>query len=74
MPDQIQAVSGGDPRIGELGRSGDHLLGQIIGIARGYLEQNPMYTFWPSLCLAVTVLAINLIGDRLRDILDPHTS
>ncbi len=48
--------------------------GQIIGIARGYLEQNPMYTFWPSLCLAVTVLAINLIGDRLRDILDPHTS
>jgi peptide/nickel transport system permease protein len=48
--------------------------GQIIGIARGYLAQNPMYTLWPSLCLAATVLAINLLGDRLRDILDPHTS
>lgn len=47
--------------------------GQMIGIARGYLAQNPMYTFWPSLCLAVTVLAINLLGDRLRDILDPQT-
>jgi len=48
--------------------------GQMIGIARGYLAQNPMYTLWPSLCLAATVLAINLIGDGLRDILDPHTS
>lgn len=47
--------------------------GQMIGIARGYLAQNPMYTFWPSLCLAATVLAINLLGDRLRDILDPQT-
>jgi peptide/nickel transport system permease protein len=47
--------------------------GQMIGTARGYLAQNPMYTFWPSLCLAATVLAINLIGDRLRDILDPQT-
>jgi peptide/nickel transport system permease protein len=47
--------------------------GQMIGTARGYLAQSPMYTFWPSLCLAVTVLAINLLGDRLRDILDPQT-
>lgn len=45
--------------------------GQMIGMARGYLAQNPMYTFWPSIFLAATVLAINLIGDRLRDILDP---
>jgi peptide/nickel transport system permease protein len=47
--------------------------GQMIGTARGYLAQNPMYTFWPALCLAATVLAINLIGDRLRDLLDPQT-
>lgn len=46
--------------------------GQMIGTARGYLAQNVMYVVWPSLFLAVTVLAINVVGDRLRDILDPR--
>jgi peptide/nickel transport system permease protein len=46
--------------------------GQMIGTARGYLAQNPMYVIWPSLLLALTVLAINIVGDRLRDILDPR--
>ncbi|MGI8398210.1 ABC transporter permease (plasmid) [Agrobacterium deltaense] len=46
--------------------------GQMIGTARGYLSQNPMYVVWPSLCLAVTVLAINVLGDALRDHLDPR--
>lgn len=48
--------------------------GQMIGTARGYLSQAPMYTFWPALFLAGTVLAINLVGDRLRDLLDPRLS
>lgn len=46
--------------------------GQMIGTARGYLSQNPMYVVWPSMCLAVTVLAINVLGDALRDHLDPR--
>ncbi|WP_454855519.1 ABC transporter permease [Rhizobium binxianense] len=46
--------------------------GQMIGTARGYLAQNPMYVVWPSLCLALTVLAINILGDALRDRLDPR--
>jgi len=46
--------------------------GQMIGTARGYLAQNPMYVIWPSLLLALTILAINVVGDRLRDILDPR--
>lgn len=46
--------------------------GQMIGTARGYLGQNPMYVVWPSLCLALTVLAINILGDALRDRLDPR--
>jgi peptide/nickel transport system permease protein len=46
--------------------------GQMIGTARGYLNLNPMYVVWPSLCLALTVLAINVIGDSLRDLLDPR--
>ncbi|UXS53055.1 ABC transporter permease [Agrobacterium tumefaciens] len=46
--------------------------GQMIGTARGYLSQNPMYVIWPSACLALTVLAINILGDALRDHLDPR--
>lgn len=46
--------------------------GQMIGVARGYMTQNPMYVVWPSLCLALTILAINVIGDNLRDFLDPR--
>ena len=46
--------------------------GQMIGTARGYLAQNPMYVVWPSLCLALTVLAVNILGDALRDHLDPR--
>lgn len=45
--------------------------GQMIGQSRGYISVNPMYTLWPSLCLGLTILAINLMGDSLRDILDP---
>lgn len=46
--------------------------GQMIGTARSYLSLNPMYLVWPSVCLALTVLAINIIGDSLRDLLDPR--
>lgn len=46
--------------------------GQMIGTARGYLAQNPLYVLWPSACLALTILAINIIGDALRDHLDPR--
>ncbi|PYI56370.1 ABC transporter permease [Paenibacillus flagellatus] len=45
--------------------------GQMIGQSRGYISLNPMYAVWPSLCLGVTILAVNLLGDSLRDILDP---
>ena len=45
--------------------------GQMIGEAKGYINIAPMYAFWPSVCLFVTILAVNLLGDSLRDILDP---
>lgn len=45
--------------------------GQMIGQSRGYISVNPMYVLWPSLFLGLTMLAINLMGDSLRDILDP---
>lgn|SRR5699024_1952513 len=45
--------------------------GQMIGVARGYIYQNPMYVIWPSIFLGLTMLAVNLMGDSLRDVLDP---
>ncbi|MFD2238249.1 ABC transporter permease [Aureimonas populi] len=46
--------------------------GQMIGTAQSYLSQNPMYLVWPAIFLAITVLAINIIGDSLRDHFDPR--
>ena len=47
-------------------------LGLMIGEARNYILLNPMYVIWPSLFLGVTILVINIMGDSLRDILDPR--
>lgn len=46
--------------------------GLIIGAARNYMYQSPLYVVWPSLLIAGIVLAINTFGDTLRDFLDPR--
>jgi ABC-type dipeptide/oligopeptide/nickel transport system permease subunit len=46
--------------------------GRMISEGRNYLRSAPMLIFWPSLALAVTVLAFNFLGDALRDALDPR--
>jgi len=46
--------------------------GQMIGTAQKYLVQNPMYLIWPALFLGLTVLAVNILGDYLRDKYDPR--
>jgi len=46
--------------------------GLMIGDARGYLFNAPLYIVWPSLAIAVTILNFNVMGDALRDILDPR--
>ena len=45
--------------------------GNIMGQGRTYLQFAVWITFFPGLFLSTTVLAINLIGDGLRDIMDP---
>lgn len=45
--------------------------GQMIGSAKGYITLSPNYIFWPSLCLCLTILGTNLLGDSLRDLFDP---
>jgi ABC-type dipeptide/oligopeptide/nickel transport system permease subunit len=44
----------------------------MIGQAREYITTSPMLIVWPALSIAVTVVGFNLLGDGVRDMLDPH--
>ncbi|MCK1440553.1 MULTISPECIES: ABC transporter permease [unclassified Bradyrhizobium] len=46
--------------------------GNMISSSRLYLAIAPWSLFAPGICLAVTVLAVNLLGDGLRDLFDPR--
>ncbi|MER9696311.1 ABC transporter permease [Mesorhizobium sp. M0179] len=46
--------------------------GNMISSSRLYLAIAPLTVFAPGICLAVMVLAVNLLGDGLRDFFDPH--
>jgi ABC-type dipeptide/oligopeptide/nickel transport system permease subunit len=46
--------------------------GRMISDARPYMESQPMLLVFPSIALALTVLAFNFFGDALRDALDPR--
>ena len=48
--------------------------GNMIASSRLYLQIAPWTIFAPGICLAVVVLAVNLVGDGLRDRLDPRIS
>lgn len=45
--------------------------GSMLSAARDYIERAPWVVTMPGLTILVTVLAINLMGDGLRDALDP---
>ncbi|MER9151838.1 ABC transporter permease [Mesorhizobium opportunistum] len=47
--------------------------GNMIASSRLYLAIAPLTVFAPGICLAVTVLAVNLLGDGLHDIFDPRS-
>lgn len=47
--------------------------GNMISSSRLYLAIAPLTLFAPGTCLAVTVLAVNLLGDGLRDLFDPRS-
>jgi len=46
--------------------------GNMLTDARDYVRTAWWMSFFPGAALALTVLAINLLGDWLRDYLDPH--
>jgi peptide/nickel transport system permease protein len=45
--------------------------GNIIAEGRALFRVHPHVIFFPGACLALTVLAVNVLGDGLRDTLDP---
>ncbi|ANZ20589.1 ABC transporter permease [Streptomyces noursei] len=46
--------------------------GQMIAASVAFYDTDPMYFVIPSACLFLTVLAFTLLGDALRDVLDPR--
>ena len=46
--------------------------GAMISDARASLRQYPTQALYPGLCVMISVLACNLLGDGLRDALDPR--
>lgn len=48
--------------------------GNMIAGNRLYLQIAPWTMFAPGICLALVVLAVNLLGDGMRDRLDPRIS
>lgn len=48
--------------------------GNVISLGRTFFQLAPWIIFFPGFLLAITVLAINLVGDGLRDTLDPRIS
>jgi len=46
--------------------------GAIVSDGRSYLMNNWWITAFPGMAIAITVLGFNLLGDGIRDILDPR--
>lgn len=46
--------------------------GSTLRIGTGYMQSAPWLSLYPGLSIFVTVLGINLLGDGLRDVLDPR--
>lgn len=46
--------------------------GRMLFDARPSLADRPLLAIWPGLMISLTVFAFNMLGDSLRDILDPR--
>ena len=46
--------------------------GMLSREGRRYMEQAPWLALWPGLCLTIVVYSFNMLGDALRDLLDPR--
>ena len=46
--------------------------GSMLNTAKAFLEQAPWLAMWPGIAIFFVVLGFNLLGDGLRDALDPR--
>lgn len=58
-----------------LGAVGDDIpeWGQMLGKAQPYFDSFPHLAFWPACCIIVAALGFTLMGESLREALDPKS-
>jgi ABC-type dipeptide/oligopeptide/nickel transport system permease subunit len=47
--------------------------GSMLSAAQPFISLDPWLAIWPGLAIFLATLSFNLLGDGLRDILDPKT-
>jgi peptide/nickel transport system permease protein len=48
--------------------------GSMLNTAKNYIDNAPWMAIWPGLSIFLLVLSFNLVGDGLRDALDPRSA
>ena len=48
-------------------------LGKTVNSAVNYFERYPLYLWTPVVTIMIMVIALNLVGDSIRDAFDPKT-
>ncbi|ACM38496.1 MULTISPECIES: ABC transporter permease [Rhizobium/Agrobacterium group] len=48
--------------------------GSMLNVAKNFLSQAPWMAIWPGGAIFLVVIGFNLLGDGLRDVLDPRSS
>ncbi len=48
--------------------------GTMLSAAQGFLDQAPWLAVFPGVAIALAALSLNLVGDGLRDVLDPRAT
>ena len=46
--------------------------GSMVSEGRNFLMDNPVYALVPGVCVAILVISLNMLGDGVRDALDPR--
>jgi peptide/nickel transport system permease protein len=44
----------------------------LAGIAQARIRSDPWLALWPGLAITLAVFGFNMLGDALRDVLDPR--
>ena len=52
----------------------DTSLGRLVAVGASAAESRPWLFYFPGIALLIIVMAINLIGDGIRDAFDPSAT